>query len=297
MISVISCSIKPDVCKKMLESVHKTIGTEYETLIFDNREKKHGICRVYNESAKKAVGKYLCFVHEDIIFKTNGWGQELVKFSTQNTDCGAIGVAGGKWANRNFISWYVPDHLIKIHDDRNNKRNYCENDLVYQYTNPNCEIFSTAVCIDGVFLFVKKDIWEKNLFDESTFKEFHFYDADFTFSISQQYQNYVYLDMDVYHFSAGNIERTYCENMYLFQKKWKRRLPYCLPGYNVSFDEEFKMANKVFSLYKSNGVSITEIFKRIYEINGGIFLVYLFLKFTKAIYRKIHLKMKKILFD
>ena len=264
----------------MLESISQTIGVEYEAVVFDNREKKYGICKAYNEAAKKAKGDYLCFVHEDIVIKTNDWGKELVRFAEQNNDCGAIGIAGGKWANRNFVSWYVSDHLIKVYDGVGSckKNNFSENDLVYQYSNPDNEIFSKAVCLDGVFLFVKKDIWDNNRFDEDTFKGFHFYDADFTFSTSQKYQNHVYFGVDIYHFSAGNVERTYCENMFLFQKKWKKKLPYYLSGNNLSFKqkikEEYGNIRKVYGLYRKNGFSKTERLRRIYKINGILFFVF-----------------------
>jgi len=278
MVSIITCSIKPEICQRMLNSVNQTIGVEYETIVFDNREKRFGLCAAYNNAAKEAKGDYLCFVHEDIVIETEDWGRGLIKFAENNNDCGAIGIAGGKYANRNFLSWCVPNHLIKVYDGRGSK-----NDLIYHYINPNNEIFSKAVCLDGVFLFVKKDIWENNKFDEKTFKDFHFYDADFSFSISQRYQNYVYFGMDIYHFSPGNIEKTYLENMYLFQKKWKCRLPYCLSGYNVSFRQELGTVNNIFYLYRKNGFSRIEIFKRIYKINGILFFVFFLCKRIKIL--------------
>jgi len=45
-ISIITCSMKPELCSRMLESVKKTIGINFETVIFDNREKGYGICQV-----------------------------------------------------------------------------------------------------------------------------------------------------------------------------------------------------------------------------------------------------------
>jgi len=282
MISIITCSIKPDICQRMLDSICDTIGVEYEAIVFDNREKKYGICKAYNEAAREAKGDFLCFVHEDIVVKTNAWGKELIKFTEQTDNCGVIGIAGGKYAQRNFTTWCVYDHLINIYDARNRKQNYCEKDLIYQNKNPNGELFSEAVCLDGVFLFVKKSVWANNKFDEETFKGFHFYDADFTFSISQKRQNYVYFGIDIYHFSYGNIERIFCENMYLFQRKWKHKLPYCLPRYKVSFGDELQEAHSVFSLYKTNGFSRVECFKRIYEINGIFFFAVFLLKIIKS---------------
>jgi glycosyltransferase involved in cell wall biosynthesis len=266
----------------MFDTVSQTIGTEYENRVFDNREKKLGICEAYNRAADKANGEYLCFVHEDIIIKTDGWGKELINFAKHNNDCGVIGIAGSKYANRNFISWYAPEHLIKVYDGISSGNNLdSETNLFYHYSNPNNEIFSKAVCLDGVFLFVERNIWANNKFDEKTFKGFHFYDADFSFSISQKYQNYVYFGMDIYHFSAGNVEKTFCEDMYLFQKKWKYSLPYCLPGYEVSFRQELEKVNDMFYLYIENGFSSIEVFKRIYKINGLFFLYIFFMRRLK----------------
>ena len=274
MISVIACSVKPEICKKMFDSVSQTIGVEHETIAFDNREKKLGLCAAYNKAANEAKGDYLCFVHEDIVIKTDNWGKELIKFAEHN-NCGVIGIAGGKCANRNFTNWGLSEcNLIKIYDGANSGNNLdSETNLFYHYSNPDNEIFSKAVCLDGVFLFVRKDIWESNKFDEETFKGFHFYDADFSFSVSQKYQNYVYFGMDIYHLSGGNRERTFCENMYLFQKKWKCKLPYCLPGYKISYEQELEKVKTIFFLYRKNCFSIIEILKRIYKINGLLFSI------------------------
>jgi len=78
-----------------------------------------------------------------------------------------------------------------------------------------------------------------------------------------------FFGMDVYHYSIGNMERIFCENMFLFQKKWKNKLPYCLPGYKVSFWQECKAAREVFSLSMKNGF-ISESFKSIYRMNSSI---------------------------
>ena len=271
MITIITCSIKPDVCKRMLDSVSMTIGAEYEVVVFDNREKQYGICKAYNEAAKKSKGTYLCFVHEDIEIQTTDWGKNLIEFVNKTPNCGVIGLAGGFYAPRNFTSWYVGSNAIamKIHDLKLS----VNQELTYQYFNPNDELFSRVICIDGVFLFVRRDIWQANKFDEQTFQGFHFYDADFSLAIAQEYQNYVYFGMDVYHYSRGNVEKTYCDNMYIFQKKWKGRLPYCQPGYRSSFINELRKATEVLWLYIDSGFSMIESYKRIYRINGIVFFI------------------------
>ena len=270
MISLITCSIKPDVCKKMLDSVSKTIGTEYEAIVFDNREKQYGICKAYNEAANNANGDYLCFVHEDIEIKSNDWGKNLMEFVDRTEKCGAIGLAGGHFVPQNFVCWMVnrtsPMNLYDPSPSDNQEYKHI-------YYNPDNEVFSKVVCIDGVFMFVKKSVWEANQFDESAFKGFHFYDADFSLAVAHEYQNYVYFGMEVHHFSGGNMDKSYCEDMFLFQKKWKNSLPFSLPGYKVSIWEELNQAENVFYVLRKNGFSILESLQRICQINGVLFVI------------------------
>jgi glycosyltransferase involved in cell wall biosynthesis len=100
----------------MLDSVSQTIGVEYENIVFDNRQKNFGLCAAYNKAAEKANGDYLCFVHEDIVIKTNGWGKELIEFAEHNNDCGVIGISGSKYANRNFVGLvHTRGRLINVY--------------------------------------------------------------------------------------------------------------------------------------------------------------------------------------
>lgn len=279
-ISIITCSIKPDLCKNMLASLRKTIGTDFEEIVFDNREKKYGICKVYNEAAKKANGDYLCFVHEDIVFDTADWGKQLIDFAERTINCGAISIGGGiDTSCNNFAGWWLcPSKFLRVYHDENGLRNNKKEDTVFNYNNPENTVFSKAVFLDGVFLFVKKEIWENNKFDEKTFKGFHFYDADFSYSLSKKYQNYVFLGMDTYHFSSGNKDMTYCENMYLFHKKWRNPV--------IKYRTELKNAYFVFKTYRSNNYSICECLKRILYINGTIFmLVFVFFLFGIGFYK------------
>ena len=283
MISLITCSIKPDICRRMLDSVSSTIGIEYETIVYDNREKNNGICKAYNEAASNATGDYLCFVHEDIEIKTKNWGKDLIEFVSDNPDCGVIGLAGGYYAPRNFSGWGVDLKAISVKIF--NPVSSDNREWTCHYFNPYEDVFSKVICIDGLFLFVKREIWQENKFDERI-QGFHFYDLDFSFAIAQKYQNYVYFGMDVYHYSGGSKDKTYCENMYEFQKKWKNNLPYFLPGYEVSFREEVRQAGEVFFLYRNNGLSMVETFKRIININGFLFFICFFIEKSKKTFLK-----------
>ena len=273
-ISIITCSINPESCGQMLESVKNTIGINYETIVFNNLEKGFGICQVYNYCAAKAIYPYLCFIHEDIIMSTQNWGKEMVDFAEKIKNCGVIGFAGGTTANKNFIGWnHGPKGRFRYYDsDTMGKINKIE-ELSFKYNNPENKKYAEVVTLDGLFLFVSREIWKKIPFDEERIKGFHFYDADFTFSISLKHQNFVCLTVDVYHFSGGNRTIAYYKNALIFQKKWKNELPIIIGEQKISFREEMHDARHLFFHMIRNGIKLKVCVEHIIEINGYIFFI------------------------
>jgi hypothetical protein len=270
-ISIITCSIKPELCNQMLESVKNTISTDYETIVFDNREKKLGICKVYNHCAQEAKFPYLCFIHEDVIMPTPHWGTNMISFAEKTPDCGIIGFAGGTVAMRNFISWYCGKKSRYRFYDPHRGDNSSSTDLHYNYQNPDNEDFAKAVTIDGVFLFVRKEIWEQNPFDEEKIKGFHFYDADFSFTIAQKWQNYVCLTEDICHFSHGNYEKGYYEHARIFQKIWKHKLPRLAGEQKITLTDEIIEAKEFLVQSVKHKMGIRASIKHLLEINGWWF--------------------------
>jgi hypothetical protein len=296
-ISVIICSIKPELCHQILENIKNTIGTDFETIVFDNREKKYGISQVYNDCARKAIFPYLCFVHEDVIISTSNWGKTMIAFAEKTTDCGIIGFAGGTIAKKNFISWW------------------CEQKGCYRFYQPSCygdnmqamaewrlnnspphthtlyEGFSKVVTLDGFFLFVSKAIWKENPFDEKGIKGFHFYDADFSFGVAQKWQNYVCMIVDICHFSEGKRDKTFFENARFFQKKWKRQLPHIIGKQKIELMEEFCDAIYLLCQSRRYGFTIKDSIKHYLEINGWfcriLLCIWILVRVWKKITRKI----------
>ncbi|MFX4377337.1 glycosyltransferase, partial [Acinetobacter baumannii] len=68
----------------------------------DNSANRYSICSAYNEGAEKAKYDNLCFVHEDVVFRTNNWGQialtEVKKFDL-------LGVAGSNYKSKAISGW------------------------------------------------------------------------------------------------------------------------------------------------------------------------------------------------
>jgi hypothetical protein len=223
MISIIICSINPQFLKIAKKSISNTIGMTHEFIIYDNRISNFGICKVYNICAFRANYDYLCFIHEDVLIDTKNWGSQLVSHINNFQNAGVIGIAGAMYVPKYFISW--GDNF------KFDRCNYWEiddqNRFIHQSNNPKAEDFSQTVTLDGVFLFVKRNIWENYKFDEKTYKGFHLYDADFSLNIAQKYSNYVFHSIKLRHFSKGNsLSIEYCDNLKLFQKKWSKLLPF-----------------------------------------------------------------------
>ena len=289
MISVIICSINELYLSNIKRNIAETIGVEHEIIAFDNRETNFGISKVYNDCAKKSKFQYLCFVHEDVIFKTNNWGIILIRQSINDT--GIIGSAGGTIATNEALSWgslgdkYARYNFIQHHSKKGLR--------VYK-NNPNNEEFSQVLLLDGVFLFTRKCVWEQVRFDEKTFIGFNLYDLDFSFAVTRMsYKNYVCHTIDIIHFSYGNFNLSYLKSAYLFQKKWNYKLPVSIE--DLSTEQWRKVEAKALYMHirgfliktKTNKQHIRKKireFQKRYPFDSRIFTLYfkLFFRFLRS---------------
>ena len=104
MFSVIICSISPERLAQTSKNIQETIGLPCEIIGMDNRERKWPIARVYNEGARRARYPYLFFVHEDVKFHSQDWGQ-VIAGKLAEPDCGVVGFAGSKVKLKAYGGW------------------------------------------------------------------------------------------------------------------------------------------------------------------------------------------------
>jgi hypothetical protein len=201
MVSVIICSRSSNLLNAVTENIAATIGVPFEVISIDNRQGTYGICEAYNTGAAKSQFDTLCFMHEDVKLFTPGWGKKVQEILA-DTNIGVLGVAGGK-----LNPGQSPLHVN---------------------TNPRNERISDVVALDGVWLCCPKKVWQNHPFDAQTFKEFHFYDVDFTMQIAQRYRACVTYDIHIEHFSHGSINSSWARNAIRFSEKWKSKLPFTL---------------------------------------------------------------------
>lgn len=224
MISVLICSVKPELLKKVQENINDSIGVPFEILHFDNRVSNFGICKVYNDLATKAKFPYLCFLHEDVIFKTNNWGRKLISEFHEDADIGLIGIAGSKYKSDYFSGWYSG---VKELDCGNYFHQYPSGSEHVFLSPTDTKNSEEVICIDGVMMCCKREAWQQNLFDEELLKGFHFYDIDFSLRVAHQYKVMVTFDIDLIHITTGgDYSNNWVETAILFHEKKKGKLPY-----------------------------------------------------------------------
>ncbi len=271
MLSVIICSICPNSAQQVVNEINQTALVACEFIIVDNREKQWPIAKVYNYAAQQAQYPYLFFVHEDIKFHTSGWGH-IIENKLKVPACGAIGVAGSTIKSASYSGWLqYPLWTVSHHYQR------FETDSRLMATNYiQGESFKEVVTLDGMALFVKKDIWEKYPFDEQNLPGFHCYDLDFTLQLAHKgYKNYVCCSDKflIEHFSLGQFsEDWFTTTISLHDGKWKNWLPMATEeaSLKLTVEERDKAEEKItysflFHILRSNCKEKKRILKEFWK--------------------------------
>lgn len=264
-ISVVVCSIHPDQAQAVRDNVAKTIGVEHEMIIFDNRDVGDGICRVYNECAAQCRGEYICFAHEDIAFCTEGWGAIVID-KLKEHNCGVIGFAGATVKYAYNYGWQGLRRFTR--------KNYVAGSLSkggsMRKSNDKSD-FAQVICLDGMCLIVRKDVWAECRFDEDTFPGFHSYDTDFTTAVAVAgYKNYVCHSILIEHHSQGSFSKAWAESVVRYNDKWRGKLPlYVSEEVGADEVERYAFKTEVLAmkrLLKNRILSESEARKEIYAL-------------------------------
>lgn len=241
MLSIIICHRNIELLNTIKKNIQLTVGISYELIIIDNSQGEYSIFSAYNEGVIKAKNNIVCFVHEDILFHTDGWGEKVINHFS-NLEVGMIGVSGGMaqslipspWWTNNYFARSARNILMKDLEKKDEK-------LYSYYSNPfNDKNRAEAIIIDGMWFCIRKSLFEKISFDGETFKGYHLYDADISMQVLQYSKNYVALDILVEHRWAGIISKDYYTDLLKFTDKWKKQLPTQAPKVETNY---FQMYN------------------------------------------------------
>lgn len=246
MISVIISSVNKAHLQQVSENINATIGVPYEIIATDNSEGKQGICEVYNKGMMRAQYDILCFMHEDVLIKTNNWGKKLLALFEQDPKLGLVGIAGSSYkplAPSGVGGYGVNTHYHNFIQSYKYKKKRS----MHVYSNPDKQSLAEVVCIDGVFMAATREVAEEFMFDEITLKGFHGYDIDFSLSVSQKYKVAVTFDILLNHFSEGLYNDIWMEENLKLHNKWNRHLP--LNAGTLTHEQVFVIEKNTFKYF------------------------------------------------
>jgi len=234
MISCIICSRNGDISQELKENIIATINCDYELVVINNSTNHYSIFSAYNEGVRKTKGDILCFMHEDILFHTNGWGNKVENLFLSNKEYGLLGVIGGQFIPKTPSSYWEGGKSIgQI------IQGTTENGVYRTWLNgrlPKKEV-QECVAVDGMWICIQKKMFEVIKWDVQTFKHFHCYDMDICMQVRETGKKVgVIRDIQVEHQSYGNTDNIYCEQSRLFYEKWKNELP-AIAGCEMTEDE------------------------------------------------------------
>lgn len=222
MISIITCSRTAELPTELQQNIADTIGTDYEFVTINNANNERTIFEAYNEGVRLAKGDVLCFMHDDIVFRSADWGK-VVYNAFVDKKCGLVGVIGCQFLSNKVQPWWTLGHHVGcitqgvVEEGKYN---------TFQDGSSISEESQECVVVDGLWFCVRRDLFGKIRFDEQTFDNFHCYDVDICMQIlTSGYQVRVLRDVQIEHKSGGKVSDKYYEQLGKFVAKWHRQLP------------------------------------------------------------------------
>lgn len=239
MLSIIICSRTQTISNDLFNNIKNTIGYEYELIIIDNSENKYSIFEAYNLGIGKSKGKYLCFIHDDILFHSQNWGGFVNRIFSENPKAGLLGIAGSKVKTKMPSGWWkCPDEFKEINIIQHHSNKEIEK---WEYGFKGTSI-SEVVAIDGVFMVMRKNC---NLFFNTTLKGFHNYDLNISFECKKRgYDIFVSNEILIEHFSNGVINDSWFESASKIHHIYRDLLPLKTADiYDLKFFKELEFQN------------------------------------------------------
>lgn len=247
MLSFVTCSRNKDIPALLKQNIADTVGGEHELIVIDNSSGNYSIFQAYNEGVARSKGEILCFMHDDVLFRTDCWGEIIEKHFREDGGIGLIGFAGTHFLPDSPMYWYGSPFVSQR--NLNNDQGVVEEHYHEDWFGDNDLI--EVVAVDGFCFFVRKKLFDRIAFDEETFKGFHLYDMDICMQVLESgYKVCVCRDVLSEHcwseskqFTKQGAE-TFSENLEKFAKKWHEALP-IHRGLNLP-DEVFDRVNGLF---------------------------------------------------
>lgn len=277
MISIIICSRRPDISRSLRTNIMATIQCDYELVIIDNSKNNFSIFSAYEKGVKMANGTILCFMHEDIIIHTYGWGLKVEDYFIKYKNVGLIGVAGTHFIPKTPAAWWDSElrsgHFIQgTTQGKNYKKLW--NSLWDEYRAEPTQV----AAVDGLWMCIPRKMFNMISWDTKSFTGFHNYDIDISLQIwNSKYEVHIFWDIVIEHQSLGLTNNTYNSALVNLFNKWNDYFPF-IKGVSLSNEEiclYTRIAELNYELRTKNNI-LKEIYtSRAYKLSLRIRKAYL----------------------
>lgn len=225
MISLIVCSRQPDISTLFRSNVFQTIGNNfaYEWIIINNSKNQYNIFQAYNEGVRKSSGDILCFMHDDIMFHSKNWGDRVHEHFNTYPYLGCLGVAGGHLMLDTPSSFWHSQARCMHYYGRDEAENMILVDDT-KFRNPSG--LTQVASVDGLWMCIRRSLFETIRFDDISYKGFHCYDSDICMQIIKAgYDIGIAFDILIEHSKKGSQNANYFESIEIWHRKWHDFLP------------------------------------------------------------------------
>lgn len=249
-LSVIICSRTTQIDSVFVDNIKKTIGTGYELIVIDNSQNNYSIFEAYNLGINLSKGDYWCFIHDDILFHSNGWGKIVEDIFEQNPQIGLIGLAGSKIKTKMPSAWWdCPEEIKSL-----NVIQHLKSGQVEHWKKGWTGKTEKAATIDGVFMAARRSEYIRF---SNVLKGFHNYDLNLCFEyLRHNYKIVVSNEILIEHFSIGTINTSWYQsalkvhNMYLDILPIQLNKPLNVNYKKLEFDNGVKFLFESFNYIK-----------------------------------------------
>lgn len=165
--------------------------TSFDLIKIDNTSGNfHSAAEALNYGAKKAKGKYIMFVHQDVSLSSSSWLEDTEKWLEQIEKLGVAGVAGMSESGKS---------------NRERGRNIIHHgNPVKKWSWGNSINEPEQVqTLDECLMIVPSSVFSLLKFDEKTCDNWHLYGVDYCLSCKEQGFKVAAIPMDIYHASDG----------------------------------------------------------------------------------------------
>jgi hypothetical protein len=201
-ISVVICSIDPQKFVTVTASYRQRFAG-YALEIIGVHDAK-SLAEGYNRAAAKATGDLLVFSHDDIELVTADFAPRLLTHLDRYDGIGVAGssrITGPEWDHAG--QRHIHGHILHVPPQG-------QTGVLLMAFGSQAPVCEGVRGLDGVFLAVRRHVWETHRFDAERYDGFHLYDLDFTWRASGAGARFaVPLDLTLLHRSIGRYDGTW----------------------------------------------------------------------------------------